>query len=111
MENIDMARQAREALASKKAAGILILDVRAISPVTDYYVIASGTTAPQLKAMSNAVHRQFKDAGVHHFRRSGMPEDGWLVLDYVDVVIHIFLQEVRDYYAIEDLWADAPQID
>ncbi len=111
MESMDMARHAKEALLSKKAAGLLILDVRTISPVTDYYVIASGATAPQLKAMANAVHREFKNAGVHHFRRSGMPEDGWVVLDYVDVVIHIFLQEVRDYYAIEELWADAPQID
>lgn len=111
MESLDMARQAREALLSKKATGVLILNVSSISPVTDYYVIASGATAPQLKAMGNAIHRQLKDAGVHYFRRSGMPEDGWMVLDYVDVVIHMFLKEVRDYYAIEELWADAPQVD
>ncbi len=111
MESLDMARHAREALLSKKASGVLVLDVRKISPVTDYYVLASGATAPQLKAMANAVHRQFKDAGTHHFRRSGMPEDGWMVLDYVDVVIHIFLKEVREYYAIEELWADAPHVE
>lgn len=110
MESIDMVQQAREALLSKKGAEIVVLDVRHLSPVTDFYIIASGATAPQLKAMTSAVTRQFKEAGVHHFRKSGVPDDGWVVLDYVDVVIHIFLQEVRDYYAIEELWADAPRM-
>jgi ribosome-associated protein len=110
MESIHMAREAREALLSKKGTGVVILDVRKISPVTDYYVIASGVTAPQLKAMSSAVHRHLKESGVRFFRQSGMPDDGWVVLDFVDVVIHMFLQEIRDYYAIEELWADAPQV-
>lgn len=110
MESIDMAREAREALLSKKGARVIILDVRKISPVTDYYVIASGVTAPQLKAMANAVHRHFKELGVHYFRQSGVPDDGWVVLDFVDVVIHMFLQEVREYYAIEELWTDAPLV-
>jgi len=110
MENIEMARQARDALLSKKGAEVVILDVRNISPVTDYYVIASGITAPQVKAMANAVTRQFKDAGIRQFRRSGIPDDGWVVLDYFDVVIHVFMQEVRDYYAIEELWAEAPHV-
>jgi ribosome-associated protein len=110
MESIDMVHQAREALVSKKGSEIVVLDVRELSPVTDFYIIASGATAPQLKAMTSAVNRQFKEAGVHHFRKSGVPDDGWVVLDYVDVVIHIFLQDVRDYYAIEELWADAPRM-
>ena len=110
MESIDMVHQAREALLSKKGAGIVVLDVRELSPVTDFFMIASGMTAPQLKAMSGAVSRQLKEAGVHFFRKSGVPDDGWIVLDYVDVVIHIFLQEVRDYYAIEELWVDAPRV-
>lgn len=110
MESLEMARLAKEALLSKKGAGVVILDVRRSSPVTDYYVIASGTTAPQLKAMANAVNRSFKDVGGGHSRQSGVPDDGWVVLDCADVVIHIFLQEVRDYYAIEELWAEDPRV-
>lgn len=110
MESLDIARQAREALLSKKGADILIVDVRKASPVTDYYVIVTGTTPPQIKALAGAVSKELKASGVTCYRRSGLPEDGWMVLDYLDVVIHIFLRETRDYYAIEELWADAPQV-
>jgi ribosome-associated protein len=110
MESIDMVHQVREALLSKKGEGIVVLDVRNLSPVTDYYVVVSGVSAPQLKAMSNAVQRQLRDAGVHHSRKSGAPDDGWVVLDYLDVVIHIFLNELREYYSIEELWAGAPRV-
>ncbi len=110
MESLDLMRCAKEALLSKKAANIIIFDVRKTSPVTDYYMIASGATAAQLKAMASAVTTSTKDTGFK-IRVSGAPDDGWVVVDLFDVVIHIFQTEVREYYSIEELWADNPRIE
>jgi ribosome-associated protein len=110
MESIEIVNRAREALLSKKGADILVVDVRGVSTVADYFMVVSGGTAPQLKALSNAVIKDLKQAGLACHRRSGVPDDGWVVLDYGDVVMHIFLRELRDYYAIEELWADAPRV-
>ena len=110
MESLDIAYRAREALMSKKGTDILIVDVRGTSPVTDYFVLATGATAPQLKAMTGSVVAELKQDGMTCFRRSGVPDDGWMVLDYFDVVIHVFQTEVRAYYAIEELWAAAPRV-
>ena len=110
MESLELMRCAKEALLSKKAANITVFDVRNTSPVTDYYMIASGATAAQLKAMANAVSTSLKDTGFK-IRVSGVPDDGWVVVDLFDVVIHIFQKETRDYYSIEELWADNPQVE
>ena len=110
MESLDIACRAREALLSKKGTDILIVDVRETSTVTDYFVLATGATAPQLKAMVNAVVSELRQEGMMCHRRSGVPDDGWMVLDYFDVVIHVFQTEVRAYYAIEELWAAAPRV-
>lgn len=110
MESHELMSRVREALLSKKAANVLVFDVRKTSPVTDYYMIASGATAAQLKAMSNAVIHVTKECDQATPRASGKPEDGWVVLDLFDVVIHIFQEEVRSYYSIEELWEDCPQV-
>ena len=106
-----LARQAKQCLLNKKAEDLLILDVRELSGVTDYYIVASGASPPQLKAMFSEVLVSLKKEGMNCYRRSGDMESGWLVLDYVDVVIHILSAEARRYYAIEDLWAQAPRLD
>lgn len=110
MEPIDIAVEARELLLSKKGLDVRIYDVRSLSPVTDFNVIASGVTPPQIKAMVGAVQKGLKTAGVTFCRRSGDSEDGWVVLDFLDVVIHVFQRELREYYAVEDLWAEAPRV-
>jgi ribosome-associated protein len=107
---LETAQRARAAAEDKKGLDVVILDVRGTSPVTDYYVIASGTSAPQLKAMMNEVQHELKAAGVTCYRRSGVPDDGWVVLDFYDVVMHILLTDLREYYALEELWADAPRL-
>jgi ribosome-associated protein len=104
----DLARKARKILNEKKGANIRLLDVRKRSEVTDYYLVVSGNSPPHLKAMFSEVQRVLKDEGVHCYRRSGDPDCGWLVLDYVDVIIHMFLPDAREYYAIEELWAHSP---
>lgn len=110
MESLELMRNAREALLSKKAANVMVFDVRKTSPVTDYYMVASGSTGAQLKAMVTAVTKDLKQAGAAAPRVSGVPDDGWMVIDLFDVVIHVFQDEVRNYYSIEELWADCPQV-
>jgi ribosome-associated protein len=80
------------------------MDVRRRSSVTDYYVLATGTSAPHLKAMHNGVENALKAKGVPCYRKAGIPEGGWMVLDFVDVIVHIFSKEAREYYALETLW-------
>ena len=110
IEPLILARQACRALLDKKSGNVVLLDVRGASGVTDYYVVASGASAPQLKAMFNEVLHALKEKGSLCYRRSGDPDSGWVVLDYVDVVIHILSSEAREYYSIEDLWPGAPRL-
>lgn len=102
-----LVQKIHEALLDRKGEQVELVDVRGKSTVTDYYMVVSGSTTPHLKALASEVQRRLRDEGIHCYRRSGSPEDGWMVLDYVDVVIHIFLAELRGYYALEDLWEDA----
>ncbi len=90
---------------------MLLLDVRKVSSVTDYFLIATGTSAPHLKALAEDVDVQLKGNGVRSYRHSGDAESGWIVLDYVDLVVHLFTPEVRAYYDLERLWKDAPRLE
>jgi|GEM_PF-2520932 len=104
---LDLARTIKAILEEKQGRDAVILDVRGISSVTDFYVLVSGMNHPHIKALFDDVDSRMKHTGRQCYRKVGMAESGWLVLDYVDVVIHILLEENRKYYAIEDLWAGA----
>lgn len=110
LEGNELALLARQILLEKKAEAPVIVDVRGRSSVTDYHVIVSGFAAPHIKGLMNEVQHRLKERGIACYRCSGVPEDGWIALDYVDVVIHIFLPEIRDYYVLEELWADCPRV-
>lgn len=110
IEGINLAKRVGEILDEKKAEKMLLLDVREVSSVTDFFLIATGTSAPHLKALSEEVEVQLKKEGARAYRHSGDPESGWMILDYFDLVVHIFTPEVRSYYDLERLWRDAPQI-
>ena len=106
-----LAQLARQALLDKKGANPVLLDVRAVSSVTDFYLIATGTSAPHLKALAEEVDHQLRATGQERRRRSGESASGWMVLDCGVVVVHLFLPHTRDYYALEDLWNDAPRVE
>ena len=96
-------------LSAKKAEDIVVLDMSKVSTITDYFVIATGGNGPHIKALLQETEKQMKEAtGKHAYRTSGTPDSGWLVLDYVDVVIHLFSAQERKYYDLERLWGDAP---
>ena len=109
IDALTLAAKARDVLRGKKGEDIALLDVRGMSGVTDYYLIVSGGSPPHLKALFREVMHELKQAGVPCYRKSGNPETGWMVLDYVDVIIHIFSPQARSYYAVEELWAGAPR--
>ena len=90
------ARELAKALEDTKATGVKIYDVRGKSGLTDFFVVATGAAAPHLKALAKALPKAY--------RVSGDPESGWIVSDYIDVVVHIFSAEARAYYQLEKLW-------
>lgn len=89
-----------------------MLDLRGISTFTDFFVICSASSEPQLKAIANEIETRLKeDNGIRATAVDGFPASQWIVLDYLDVVIHIFHREKRSFYSLEDLWGDAPRIE
>lgn len=99
-----------QALEDKKAVDIKTYDVRGVSGLCDAFVVATGTAAPHLKGIVAGVQGAMKQAGESSFRLSGDPESGWIVVDYVDVVVHVFSPEARAYYALERLWDGAKPV-
>jgi len=89
---------------------IVILDLRGISPVCDYFVIATGTSERQMRAVADHVRERGKEIGERPYRTSGYDEATWIVLDYVDVVVHVFNDHQRAYYDLDSLWGDSPHV-
>ena len=81
-----------------------VYDVRGKSQLADYFIVATGAAAPHLKALIAETQAVMKNAGVMSYRTSGDPESGWIVVDYIDAIVHVFSAEARAYYALEKLW-------
>jgi ribosome-associated protein len=97
--------------AEKKAEDIVVLDLREISTFTDFFVICSAASEPQLKAIAGEIETRLKqDHNVRAAAVDGFPASQWIVLDYLQVVVHIFHREKRAFYSLEDLWGDAPRL-
>ena len=110
-EGEPLARAAADFADSKKAVNITVLDVRGISMITDFLVICEGTSLPHLRAIRNEVTDRIReDHKVKPYSAHGVADSGWMLLDYGDVVVHIFHAEKRAFYALEDLWSDAPRL-
>lgn len=101
---------AAEAASAKKAGDIVILDVEPLIGITDYFVICSGNTERQVKTIADEVMRQMLENGLKAYRREGERENRWVLLDYLDIVVHIFHVEEREFYSIERLWRDAASV-
>jgi ribosome-associated protein len=111
MDSRKLALLCRQLADNKKAEDIVILDVRELSSVTDYFVIASGTSEPHLRAIVDEITDKLPDE--HHLRPKavdGTLQAAWIVLDYFDVIIHLMRQDVRERYDLETLWGDAPRV-
>lgn len=104
-------RVAVEALRSRLAEDLNVLCVRDVSTVTDYFVIATGTSSPHLHALSEEVDVSRKNARIKMTRKGGDSASGWMVLDFGEVIVHVMTPELREFYALEQLWSDAKTID
>ncbi len=101
---------AAELAAGRHCSDIVVLDLRGKSPATDYFVIATGTSDRQMRAVDDEISEAAKKQGQQRFGRAGYEQARWILLDFIDVVIHIFDSEYRDYYDLEMLWGDAEKL-
>jgi ribosome-associated protein len=98
-----------EQAADKKAADIRVLDLRGVLGYTDLFVIATGNTDRQVKAIHDGIHQALKaEHGLLPRRVEGVSEAKWILMDYLDVVVHVFTPETRDFYRLEQLWGEVP---
>ncbi len=100
-----------KALDSKRAEDIRLIKIRDLTIVADYFVIANGTSNTHTKALADEVEYQLKAKGVPPIREEGYSGATWIILDYGDIVVHVFYKETRDFYNLEKLWSDGEDID
>lgn len=111
MDSRKLANLCRGLAHDKKAEQAVVLDVRKLSTVTDYFVICSGTSEPHLRAIRDEIHDRLREE--HNVRPralDGTLSAGWVVIDYFDVIVHVMRQEQRERYDLEGLWGDAPRV-
>jgi len=111
MDSKKLAQLCRDFADNKKAENIVILDVRKLSSVTDYFIIASGTSEPHLRAIVEEITSQLRDEhGVRPLRTDGSIHGAWVVMDFFDVIVHVMRADVRERYDLESLWGDAARV-
>ncbi|TET37892.1 MAG: ribosome silencing factor [Dehalococcoidia bacterium] len=107
MEPVELARKAVEAASDKQAIDIVMLDTRGLCTFADYFVICSGDSERQIEAIYDEIHRLLRKEGVALRRREGTVGSGWILMDFGDIIIHIFALTEREYYQLERLWSKA----
>lgn len=104
----ELAVRIADIIAETPAADTRVIDIHNLSPIADFFVICSGENERQLRAINRAIDDELSAAGIQAKRIEGDTTSGWILMDYADVVVHIFDAEVRAFYRLEELWADAP---
>lgn len=103
----EVARRVVSAIEDRKAVDIVLLDIRPASLISDYFVLATGESERQLKALLNTIDESLSEIGLEPHHVEGSPESGWILMDYLDVIVHLFSSAEREYYRLETLWEDA----
>lgn len=107
----EMAKTACDALAEKKAEELRVIDISEISPIADYFIIATGTNTNQLQSMVDAVDEKLTDAGHRTKQIEGNRSSSWILMDYGDIIVHLFSKEDRLFYNLERIWTDGKKIE
>ncbi len=110
LEALTLARKAVEVASEKQANNIVLLDVRDLCSFTDYFVICAGESGRQIRTISEEIEKALKKEGVLPHHREGGTDSGWLLLDYSDVIVHIFGAAEREYYSLDELWQEAKTV-
>lgn len=105
-----MAREIVDVSVDKKASDVSLLEIGKVTTLADYFVIATGTSDRQIGAIASAIEDQMDLREVKLIRREGVPSDGWVLLDYGQIVVHVFAPEQRAYYDLEQRWNEAPAL-
>lgn len=111
MTSLENAKLAAKAINDKKGLNIKVIRVDDVSILADYFVIATGTSSTHVKALADEVEYKLKEAGITVSHIEGYRSNSWILLDYVDVIVHVFSDEAREYYDLERLWQDGEIID
>ncbi len=106
----EIARQIVDIAVDKKAADVTLIEIGTVTTLADYFVIASGTSDRQIGAIRSAIQERMKEDGVRLLQSEGVPSDGWVLLDYGQVIVHIFAPEQRSFYDLERRWQEAPTL-
>ncbi|MGH2411592.1 MAG: ribosome silencing factor [Chloroflexota bacterium] len=104
---LDSARLMVDAAADKKAQDIVLFDVKSFSSLADYFIICSAQVERQIRAIAEGIEEALDAVQIPPYRREGTPSDGWVLLDYGDVIVHVMSNEQREYYRLEQLWEQA----
>lgn len=111
MDSRKLAQLCRDLAENRKAEDVVVLDVRKLSSVTDYFVIATGTSEPHLRAIESEItDKLLEEKEIKPGSMDGSAKGNWLVMDFFDVIVHVMRKEVRQKYDLEGLWGDAPRI-
>ena len=105
-----LARAAADIASDKKASDVLVLDIREVTTIADYFVICSGSNPRQLQAIADALEENLEKQGARMLHREGVADTGWTLLDFGDVIVHIFGTKEREYYRLERLWSEAKTV-
>lgn len=111
IDSLRVARVAAQAARDKKGQQVVILDIRKISLIADYFVITHGTSIPQVQAIAREVEEKVTALGEKLLRREGFDSARWILLDFGAVVVHVFMEEERKFYDLERLWGDAEVVE
>ena len=108
MTSIQLAKKITNLIFEKKGYDVKILDLRKLTTMTDYFVICSADSDTQVKAIADEVDKNLRDEGIKNWHKEGYQALNWVLIDYVDVIVHVFKKESREFYSLEKLWGDAP---
>ncbi len=107
MDSKEFAHRIAEIIFSKKGYEVILMNLKQLTTFADYFVICSADSDTQVKAIADEIDKMLKEQGIKCWHKEGYQALRWVLLDYVDVVVHIFKKEVREYYSLERLWGDA----
>jgi ribosome-associated protein len=108
LNSTDLANRISDIIFTKKGFNVLAIDLRNLVSFTDYFVICSADSDTQVKAIADEVDKVLSDDGIKCWHKEGLKALSWVLLDYVDVVVHVFKKDAREFYNLEKLWGDAP---
>ncbi|HJW82997.1 MAG TPA: ribosome silencing factor [Anaerolineae bacterium] len=111
LETLDLAHAIVDAIAEKQGENVVLMDIHALTPLADYFIICSARSDRQVKAIIDGLHEHTKRRlGASPRRVEGQPASGWVLVDYGDIVVHVFTPHTRAFYSLESLWKDAPVV-